>query len=79
MIRQDLLATGILILTVLFIALAISVTIAVVKVTQDICISFPELAQMIQFVSSALLLIMWLPITILTLYVLCLLFNKGRT
>jgi len=70
MIREDLLAKGILILTLLFIILGIMVTVWVFSTTEDICREFPQLSKAIRLTSITLLLIMWLLIAILALYVL---------
>lgn len=79
MIREDLLATGILILTVLFIISGIMVTVWVFSTTEDICREFPQLSRAIRLTSITLLLIMWLLIALLALYALTLVLRPKRT
>jgi len=67
MIRQDLLAIGVLLITMSFIILAISVTIWVLNTTHDICRTIPEFCKTIELTSILLLLIMWFPIAVLAL------------
>jgi len=78
MIREDLLATGILIIALLFIILGIMVTVWVFNTTEDICKEFPQLSRAIRLTSITLLLIMWLLIALLALYALTLALRPGR-
>jgi len=79
MIREDLLATGILIIALLFIILGIMVTVWVFNTTEDICREFPQLSRAIRLITITLLLIMWLLIALLALYALTLVLRPERT
>jgi len=72
--RDDMLVIGLLILTLLFIIVAITLTIHIISTTENICREFPQLSGMLKTTSITLLLIMWLVIALLAIYVLALTF-----
>jgi len=74
--RGDILAIGLLILTLLFIIVAITLTIHIVSTTENICKDFPELSGMLRTTSITLLLIMWSVIILLALYTLTLILKE---